>query len=1064
MKTNTNQAWVSERDLVNDPSLISENTSERSDVNIQSLLEDDAVSGIQANRRDFLKMLGFGISAATLASCEMPIKKAIPYTVASDEIVPGVANYYASTFVNGGDYCSILVKTREGRPIKIEGNPLSPISKGGTSSRAQASVLSLYDTNRLKNAARLNGGKAENIAWNDLDTEIGNALNAGSRIRIISPTILGLTSKKVIREFTSKFPNTKHVMYDAVSSAGLLQAMQNCLGVRAIPDYRFDLAQTIVSFNADFLGTWISPVEYASQYVTNRKVDAEKPSMSRHFQVESQMSLTGSNADHRILVRPSEQGSAIIALYNLVAAKTGGNSLPGGEINEKAKASLTKAAEALVANKGKSLVVCGNNSIDQQTIVLGINQLLGNIGSTVGMTRLSYQRQGNEADLISAINEMNSGQVDAVFLWNANPAYDTPMSTKFSEAISKVGIRVSLNTLLDESTLLCNFSAPDHHYLESWGDAEPKRGIYSLIQPAINPIHNTRQAEHSLLVWCKSAMLNTQVEQPYYDYLRNSWKESFGATNNDTQAFWDKCLHDGVYEAAITTENLNFAGNLANAASKIKPSSGSGLEVAITENIGIGGGQYANNPWLQEIPEPVSRCAWGNYVGVPISFDGDRRFTSFEDIKEDGTIVDLTLNNQKLQLGAIKQFGTMPGTISVALGYGRKNGGVCGTGIGTDVYPFLTTDENGHIQYYIENAALKQAGIGLEKSFACVQHHHTLGVKAIEKSSGKVINADEAALIDDAFKPLTKGYQGSLTDRTILKTSTISELKEKIEELKEKRHEAQELNNNSLYPSYEYQYNVGHHWGMHVDLNACIGCSACAVACVAENNVPMVGKREVSRHHEMTWLRIDRYYYGSVDNPNVVYQPMMCQHCTNAPCENVCPVNATNHSSEGLNQMAYNRCVGTRYCANNCPFKVRRFNWYDYAQTDLFPGNSKMIAGETDTPYYGENLIRMVLNPDVTVRTRGVIEKCSFCVQRIQESKLNAKRESRPLMANEVKTACQTACPTGAITFGDMNNENSQLAKNLKNPLNYIVLEEIGVRPVVNYSMKVTNRDESIEA
>ncbi|MCC6816600.1 MAG: 4Fe-4S dicluster domain-containing protein [Saprospiraceae bacterium] len=1053
------QVWISQEDLTNDPALINQLDSERSDINISSLLEDDQTVGVQANRRDFLKLLGFGFTAATLASCETPIKKAIPYTVATDEIIPGIANYYASTFVNGGDVCPVLVKTREGRPIKIEGNSLSSMTQGGTSSRAQASVLSLYDISRLKNPGTISGDSITEMSWADLDATLGSKLNTGSRIRIVSSTIMSPSAKKTLREFTTQFPNTKHLMYDPISSAALLQATQNCFGIKAIPDYKFDQAETIVSFNADFLGTWISPVEYAAQFVKGRKVNPQNPKMNRLFQVESQMSLTGSNADHRILVKPSEQGSSIIALYNLIASKTGASSISGGEVNEKAKAMLSKASDMLIANKGKSLVVCGNNNLDQQVIVYGINQLLGNIGTTVNFNRVSYQRQGNETEINGLISEMSSGQVDVLIIWNANPCYDLPMANAFKDAMSKVSTRISLNYIMDETTTNCSHSAPVHHYLESWGDVEAKTGIFSLIQPTINPIFNTRQAEHSILTWCKSQKLDTKAEQPYYEYLKSSWKEMFPSLS------WDETLHNGVYEVPSGNAlNSNFNGNPASSASKINSTSNSGLELSFTESVNIGGGQYANNPWLQEIPDPISRCSWGNHVGIPITFDGDRRFIALENIETDGTIVNLVINGQNTGISSIRQFGQMQGTLSAALGYGRIQGGVCGTGIGVNLYPYLKTDENGFTQYYIDGIDLKNAQEGIEKSFACVQHHHTIGVTAIEKSSGSKINADEAALVDDFFKPIIKGYQGSLTDRSILRTSNLSNLKENLEHNKEKREEAQNLNSKSLYPGFDYNYNSGHHWGLHIDMNSCIGCSSCAVACMSENNVPVVGKHEVARHHEMTWLRIDRYYYGDVENPSVAYQPMMCQHCNSAPCENVCPVNATNHSSDGLNQMAYNRCVGTRYCANNCPYKVRRFNWYDYTESDLFPWNSRMMASEKDKPYYAENLVRMVLNPDVTVRSRGVIEKCSFCIQRIQEGKLNAKKENRQLHANEVKSACQTACPTGAITFGDMNNPESDLSKKLNNPLNYIVLEEIGVKSVVNYSMRVTNKDESIES
>jgi molybdopterin-containing oxidoreductase family iron-sulfur binding subunit len=379
-----------------------------------------------------------------------------------------------------------------------------------------------------------------------------------------------------------------------------------------------------------------------------------------------------------------------------------------------------------------------------------------------------------------------------------------------------------------------------------------------------------------------------------------------------------------------------------------------------------------------------------------------------------------------------------------------------------DVNPWRPIAD-GYPQYSVSGVTISPK-VSKDDEFACVQHHHTMGVTATETATGDTINADEAAIVDDAFKWLTKGFQGSLTSRSIIRKANVSEIGEFTEALKHEREHHQKLNSYTLYPGHDDKYSMGHHWGMHVDLNACIGCSACTVACMSENNVPVVGKREVFRHHEMTWLRIDRYYYGDVENPQVVYQPMMCQHCDNAPCENVCPVNATNHSSEGLNQMAYNRCVGTRYCANNCPYKVRRFNWLDYTTADIFPVNEPALVEGEALPYGADNLTRMVLNPDVTVRARGVIEKCSFCVQRIQEGKLTAKGEGRKLEDRDVKTACQTACPTGAITFGDMNNPAGDLAHELASELNYITLEEVNTRPSVNYKARIHNRNESLDA
>ncbi len=1061
------KVWVDVTDLNQGMEASSTSEAEFNPIAFDTVLEDDKIGLVEASRRDFLKVLGFGISAATLASCEIPVKKAIPYVIKPDEIVPGVANYYASTIVTGGDFCPVLVKTREGRPIKIEGNALSSITRGGTSARAQASVLSLYDYNRIKTPSRVTGeGKLQEVTWDELDKAITSEINPASRIRLITSTVLSPTAKMVIAEFCAQYPNTKWVCYDPISSAALLRAGQLCFGERVLPDYRFDKAKVIVSFNADFLGTWISPIEYAAQYVKGRVVNTEKPEMSRHIQLESHMSLTGSNADNRILVKPSQQGAAIAWLYNKIAAAVGSGSVDAPSVDEKLKNALNKIAEELLAAKGKSLVVCGNNHVGEQVLVYAINQMLGNVGQTVNFAQASYQRQGSDADFIQCVQDMNNNAVDAVIVWGANPCYDNPLASEFIAGLKNVKTKITCNTTPDETSVYCDYLAPDHHNLESWGDAEAKRGSYSLIQPTINPIFNTRQACLSLLIWAGSTNINPDSEQPYYDYLRKVWKEKIFSktTGKDFTSFWDKALHDGVFEYTPAASNAPpFKGNTAEAAKQIAKPSDSPIEINFTESIAIGAGQYATNPWLMELPDPVSRTVWGNYLAVPIHFDGDRRFYADYNVKNDGEELTLNLAGNELTVAAIKQFGQMPGTVAIALGYGRTRAGDCGSGVGVNLFPYLKID-NGYFQYYSADVTIANATGKQEKHFACVQHHHTLGVTAADKSSGEKFNADEAALVDEAFKGFTKGYQGSLTKRSIVRQTNIKNLESSVAELAKERKAHQALNSHTLYPSYEYKYNAGHKWGMHIDLNACIGCGSCAVACMAENNVPVVGKKEVSRHHEMSWIRIDRYYFGDVANPNVFYQPLMCQHCQNAPCENVCPVNATNHSSEGLNQMAYNRCVGTRYCANNCPYKVRRFNWFDFTTADLFPVNQKNIHLESEKPFYADNLTRMVLNPDVTVRSRGVIEKCSFCVQRIQEGKLRAKKENRPVTDSDVKTACQTACPTGAITFGDVNNENGILHAKLKNPLNYLVLEEVNVQSSVNYTMKVVNRDESLDA
>jgi MoCo/4Fe-4S cofactor protein with predicted Tat translocation signal len=1064
MENQKNGIWIGLEDKTNDPAYIAATQQEfAGELPIIEALGNETIMETQHNRRDFLKYLGFGLGAATVAaSCEIPLKKAVPYVIKPDTIVPGVATYYASTFVNGGDFCPVLVKTREGRPIKIEGNPSSDITRGGTSARAQATVLSLYDTNRYQSPQKNNGGNWNAISWADLDKELKSKLASANNIRILTGTVMSPTAKRAIEEFIAKFPSTKVVSYDPVSSAAILLANEKCFGDKVIPNYKFQNADVIVSFGADFLGTWISPIEYAANYVTNRRLtDLASPKMSKHIQVESHMSLTGSNADNRILVKPSEQGAAIVALYNEVAKLAGGEGVASLPLNDKATKAFKKVAADLVAARGRSLVVAASNDINEQVLVNKINDLLGSYGTTIDFAEASLQRQGVDSDVQSLLAEMKGGSVGTLLVFGANPAYELPNGKAFAEAMAKVKTKISFAVTQDETTALCDYIAPNHHLLESWGDVEAKRGQYGLVQPTIAPLFNTRQAELSLLTWAESANLDTTSAQPYFDYLKKGWQENqFGKQSNYAtfQSFWDNMLHDGVFTVAQAPKSVAFAGNVAEAAAKIKKPANSELEISFYETVNIGGGQYADNPWLQEMPDPVMRTVWGNNLAIPVSYEGGRSFKTLNNLKNfmrDADQADLTIGGLTLRVTAVPQFGQMQGTVALALGYGRREVGFAGRKVGHDVHPALSINADGLTQYYSTNVQLS-GKTGQDPEFACVQFHHSMGLK--DEKTG--INADERAL---AFIPdfNADGFQGALTKRSILYQSSLKEVGELVDHIKEKRAEAQKLNAFSLYPGFDDKYKNGHHWGMHIDLNACIGCGACTVACMSENNVPIVGKKEVRRHHEMTWLRIDRYFYGDLENPNTVYQPMMCQHCDNAPCENVCPVNATNHSTEGLNQMAYNRCVGTRYCANNCPYKVRRFNWYDYTTADLFPANEIPVNGEA-MRFGADNLTRMVLNPDVTVRSRGVIEKCSFCTQRIQEGKLTAKKEGRTLRDADVKTACQTACPTGAIVFGDQNNQQGEMSKRSALPLSYIVLEETNVASSVRYSAKVVNKDEAL--
>lgn len=1085
MKNHKNNVWVGTDQLNNNPELAQAEQAEFKDKLPMEGDQGETEIRLESNRRDFLKYLGFGIGAATIAACDIPVRKAIPYVVKPDSIIPGVATYFATSFVKGGDYCPVLVKTREGRPIKIEGNTLSSMTKGGTSSKAQASVLSLYDTSRFDSPI----GKGDAMDWAGLDQAIMTQISRSAKIRIVTNTIMSPSAKQAIADFKVAYPLTKVVTYDPVSSSAILQANEASFGSAVLPSYHFDKADVIVAVDCDFLGSWVSNTEFARQYVSGRRVNADHPKMSRHIQVESYMSLTGSNADNRVPVKPSEIGAFIVALHNEVAKAKGGTTVSGPKLDAKKQKKAAIIAKEMVAAPGKSLLVSGSNNKGEQILVNHINEMLGNYGRTLSFDRPLLTRQGNGIETVGLLKEMNSKSVDVLIVMDgANPAYNFPNAAAFREGMAKVNLKISLSGTPNETSEECHYIAPTHHYLESWGDVEPKGGVYSLMQPTITPIFasvgraGTRQGAESLLVWSKSSSLDRSADQPYMEYVRAYWKANMFTQQSkflSFDQFWDASLHDGVFEAPVSADYVQnaFVGNLTAAAAKVRKPASTDLEITFYESVNMGGGEYANNPWLQEFPDPITRCVWGNYMAIPVTWDGGNSWSAYnglnpQEFKGKADDVMLTVADSEEKVTCVRQFGQPNGTVALALGYGRLVTGMVGRAlgnkVGTDVNQWLKVDADGNIQYYATDAAVGEEVVG-EDEFACVQYHHTMGVTAKDESGAMVMNeaGDKPLNVDEkTLMTLGAGIQGHLTNRSIIYQDKLDNLPQLKAHIAEKRAEADHLNKQTLYPFDQYTeelYSQGHHWAMHVDLNACIGCGACQVACVAENNVPVVGKREVYRHHEMTWLRIDRYYYGDYENPKAVYQPMMCQHCDNAPCENVCPVAATNHSSEGLNQMIYNRCIGTRYCANNCPFKVRRFNWLDYTTGDLFGGNEYPLSGE-EVPFGADNLTRMVLNPDVTIRSRGVIEKCSFCVQRIQEGKLTAKKEGRRLEGADVRSACQTSCPTEAIVFGDRNDKHSDLAKRLEDPLNYLVLEEINVQTSVYYSARVNNSKEELEA
>ena len=1036
----TKKYWKGIEELQETPEFLRHKQNEfAEELPVDELLGDEKLADSSTNRRDFLKLLGFSVTAASLAACETPVRKAIPYLNKPEEITPGVANYYASTYYDGLDFASVLVKTREGRPIKVDGNELCPITGGGSHARIQASVLSLYDSARISGPRK---GEAE-IKWEDADKDImsklESAASSGKSIKILSSTVISPSLLSAIDELKVKYTGTELISFDSISFSALRSANLASFGKAVIPTYQFDKADYIVGIGCDFLANWLSPVEHSRQYASARKLNKDIKKMSRHVQIESALTVTGSNADSRIALKPSQLGTAAVHLYN----KLTGGALPAKSLDSK-DSKITALAKELNSFKGRALVVCGINNPEIQKVVNAINQYLGSYGNSINLEITDNKHQGNDDAFVNLLSEMKSGTVGAILINGVNPVYNHPKGEEFKSALTKMPLSVSFADRVDETSATCTYILPDHHYLESWGDSNPRTGIYTLSQPTIQPLFKTRQVLESILLWAGNV-------KNAYDYISGVWEtKMFPNTSGflSYSDFWTKSLHDGclinsvvttapVEESAPAVSNLDLSASAA--AIQNEGSKASGIELQIYLKTGMGDGSQANNPWLQELPDPITKVTWDNYVMMNLDDMSEKGFNALLGQEQLSDTIEVKSGNYSVTLPVIAQPGIPKGVIAIALGYGRTSAGKTANSIGANVAPFINL-ANGHLRYEISGVTVSESKGKYQ--IAATQTHQTMMGRSIVK---------ETTL--DEYKKNPKAGNPDILLATNLKLG------------KDGKASPKELN---LWDSFE---NPNHFWNLSIDLNSCIGCGACVISCNAENNVPVVGKDEVRRSREMHWMRIDRYYssdmteakaeeegVGAIDKflkmevpsseeVEVVFQPVMCQHCNHAPCETVCPVLATTHSLEGLNQMTYNRCIGTRYCANNCPYKVRRFNWFRYNENVEFDFNMY------------EDLGKMVLNPDVTVRSRGVMEKCSMCVQRIQEGKLKSKKSGQRPKDGSIKTACQQACPTNAINFGDFNDEKSAVHQDWNNERKYQLLEEIGVQPSVFYLTKVRNTE-----
>ena len=965
-------------------------------------------------RRDFLKYVGFTTAAASLAACEGPVIKSIPYVVAPDEIVPGVANYYATTVADGFDFANVLVKTREGRPIKIERNDLAV--NGSVNARTQASVLSMYDLKRLRGPQI----KGETVDWDAFDSAVAEKMTAmaGKDVVLLTQTFASPSTSKLIQDFTSKFSNVRHVVYDTVNASQAVDAFQAKFGMRALPDYDFSKAEVIVSVGADFLGDWQGG-GYDSGYAKGRVPHDGK--MSKHFQFEANMSLSGANSDVRVPATPSEQVAIVKAL-------TGG-SMSG--LSERAAAAVTAAKKHLTRAGSKGVVLTGLNDLELQKRVLDYNAT----SEVMDTAKPRMTVTGSASQVAKVMNDVIGGSVKGLITVGVDPVYSFP-DARFAEAYSNLELKMAFSMRPDATAEAAEFVAATPHYLESWGDAQFKMGSFSLTQPTICPLFDTRQFQECLLKW-------TGNGAKYMDYIKEYWNSTIldGASFN-------KALQDGVFvsDVEVVEETQDAEGALESATAHGALSStlqNNGLQLTLYTKTSMGDGQQANNPWLQEMPDPITRTSWDNYVTVSAADAAELGLENFNVANGglNGSYVNVKMDDVTIEkVPVLIQPGQAKGSVGLALGYGRTAAVQEEMQTGVNAYPLYKNFGA------VQNVSLEKV-VGVHE-FACVQLHNTMmGRDIIKETTLEIFNT-----------------------KNVHDWNPIPEVSKDHQEIPVTSPDA------DLWDSFDR--SIGHHFNLSIDLNACTGCGACVIACHAENNVPVVGKSEMRRSRDMHWLRIDRYYsseesfegdldkkenisglgsslseFGEMENPSanpqVAFQPVMCQHCNHAPCETVCPVAATSHGRQGQNHMAYNRCVGTRYCANNCPYKVRRFNWFLYAENSEFDYHMNNDLG------------RMVLNPDVVVRSRGVMEKCSMCIQKTQKTILDAKRDGRPVKDGEFQTACSSACNTGAMAFGDVNDHHSEIYKLKNDKRMYHLLEAVGTKPNVVYQTKVRNTTEA---
>ena len=967
------------------------------------------------DRRRFLEAAGFSLSITAVAGCmRAPVEYAMPLGQMPDSFAPGKLQYYAATCSGCSAGCGLLVGVRDGRPLKMEGMPEHPLSRGGLCAVAQAMPIGLYDRLRL-NEPMYRGKPSD---WKTIDRTVADRLEtirqAKGGVRIITGTRTSPTLEKTIADFLAPFDDGRHLVVDLPGASAIREAHAKTHGVDVLPRYRFEHADVIVSFGADFLGTWIAPVEHTAGWRTRRLPTPDRPDMSYHVQLESQLSLTGGKADRRFRVAPREYRLIVTHL----AARLGAATLPDGTPSLSGAVSfssedLDELVQRLKSAGSTALVISDSPDVATQELINAINHALGAYGKTIDVASPSHQRKGSDRQLATLLEELDAGKIAALFVADVDLLHDLPESARVQKGLKKVELLVRFAEHVDATARVSHIVCPESHMLESWADHHPVAGLVSLTQPTIRPLGNTRSLLECLARW-------SGKDADERSLIRAHWEQTIWPKSVDRkgtfESFWDHAVQTGF--VPIREEPLEVKPFTApQPTSDMAGGTQDDYTLVLYSKVGMPSSRLAHNPWLQELPDPVTKVAWDNYVCV------SPRTAEQLGVVE-GDEVEISAGDMRIELPAYVLPGQHDRVLGVALGYGCPGTERFATigpqwleglptvppgkPVGRNAAPFLNWKE-GALHRTREGVRIRPTG--RHRDLAVSQMYHSLKVP-------------------DSVSP-----PGAAERDDLVQITTLDAFRNDPSSGKPESHHVE----GNLWPPDHPK--EGHAWGLLVDLNACTGCSACVIACQSENNIPVVGWDEMRRHRDMYWMRIDRYIQGDEDDVDMRVQPVMCQHCDHAPCETVCPVLATVHSEEGLNQQAYNRCVGTRYCANNCPFKVRRFNWFQYRHDDD-----------------RENL---ALNPDVVVRSRGVMEKCSMCIQRIEAARVEAKHRGVPIADGDIEVACQQSCPSQAILFGDLNDPESRLAKAARSPRQYRMLEEFGFRTSVGYQRIVRNREET---